>query len=393
MAIIDKFNTEVDWNTMITGKLQIKNSVIALAIILIFTSILFFIIKFPDTALADTSLPNISLAKYSLWFALLSIVATTILMRRLSRNLMSAHINQSLITSPHNKDHHHLNLLSSTSQITTAPLITAQFPNSQIRSELRSFQALLPQPSRQLAPTENMASTREMVAQFAHEVGTPLSSISIHIELLREMLSADAALIRHTDIISEQIERIERLVRRILDSSRARKLNLIPLDLIKLLNKICDTTEPNMQNHSVTLIKEIEQHRQLPLILGDADSLQQVFINLINNALDAMPDGGTLHLKIAHQDLPQSKVIVTISDTGNGMDANTKAQIFDPFFTTKIRGRGNGIGLSITKQIMEEHLGNISVESAPGKGTSFHLNFLCAGKELPQQITRIKEII
>jgi signal transduction histidine kinase len=116
----------------------------------------------------------------------------------------------------------------------------------------------------------------------------------------------------------------------------------------------------------------------LQMIAGDADHLQQVFINLINNALDAMPEGGNLRIVTANApsndgDGPQA--VVEVADTGCGMSRETQARIFDPLYTTKERGKGTGLGLVVVSHVLQEHEGQIEVESEPGNGTRFRLRF------------------
>jgi signal transduction histidine kinase len=110
----------------------------------------------------------------------------------------------------------------------------------------------------------------------------------------------------------------------------------------------------------------------MPNIEGNADRLQQVFLNLINNAADAMPNGGEISFTTRNE---EKHVVVEVSDTGIGMDEATKKRIFEPLFTTKQRGRGTGLGLVVVRQILVEHKAQITVESEKGKGTCFRLQF------------------
>src|SRR5262249_39279256 len=117
---------------------------------------------------------------------------------------------------------------------------------------------------------------------------------------------------------------------------------------------------------------------QLPPIAADSDKLQQVFINLINNALDAMPDGGRLTITtelevVANGHLPRA--LISVTDTGCGMTPEVQAHIFDPLYTTKQRGKGAGLGLVVVNQVMQEHNGAVTVESSPDHGSRFQLWF------------------
>jgi signal transduction histidine kinase len=231
--------------------------------------------------------------------------------------------------------------------------------------------------TRRLTQFERLAAAGQTAAQFAHEVGTPLNLISCHAQLMGDELrgNPDAAETR-IEVIVEQIERIERIVRRMLDRTRAETAELKPLDLNALLQSVCDATMPALETAKVRL--ETAFDSRLPLIAGDADHLQQVFINLINNALDAMPEGGSLRIVTANATsddggLPQA--VVDVADTGCGMSRETQARIFDPLYTTKERGKGTGLGLVVVSHVLQEHDSQIEVESEPGRGTRFRLRF------------------
>ncbi|MBO0726138.1 MAG: HAMP domain-containing protein [Blastocatellia bacterium] len=259
-----------------------------------------------------------------------------------------------------------------------------------LRERVREATAQLQQRNEQLAATnlelwrttrrltqfERLAAAGQTAAQFAHEVGTPLNLISCHAQLMSDELrdNPDAAETR-IDVIVEQIERIERIVRRMLDRTRAETAELKPLDLNALLQSVCDATGPALEIAKVRL--ETVFDSDLSLIAGDADHLQQVFINLINNALDAMPEGGSLRIVTANASLNDGgpQAVVDIADTGCGMSRETQARIFDPLYTTKERGKGTGLGLVVVSHVLQEHDSQIEVESAPGQGTRFRLRF------------------
>jgi len=215
----------------------------------------------------------------------------------------------------------------------------------------------------------NCAAAGQTAAQFAHEVGTPLNLISGHVQLLRAQLDDERAANR-LNTISAQIERIERIVRSMLDRTRPEVVALAPLDLNALLERIFDTVAPALDARRVHLQTELTE--SLPAVAADADRLQQVFINLINNALDAMPDGGSLRVRTL---VTAEQVVVEFGDTGVGMSDEVRAHIFDPLYTTKARGRGTGLGLFVVRQVVHEHDGEIEVESEHGHGAMFRLRF------------------
>jgi signal transduction histidine kinase len=252
-------------------------------------------------------------------------------------------------------------------------------------SQLEETNLELWQTGRRLTALERLAAAGQTAAQFAHEVGTPLNLISGHVQLLHLSLRRDPqAAEARLETITAQIERIERIVRQMLDRTRPETPALVLLDLNSLLRRMFDVTAPALEARGVHLITSLDP--QLPLIKGDADRLQQAFINLFNNALDAMADGGELHVKTfvetpdTNGDLHYSSV--EFSDTGCGMTPEVQAKIFDPLYTTKERGRGTGLGLVVVSQVMSEHSGRVEVESAPDCGARFRLRFPVAPDEV-----------
>jgi signal transduction histidine kinase len=253
------------------------------------------------------------------------------------------------------------------------------------------------QTTRRLTELERLAAAGQTAAQFAHEVGTPLNLISGHVQLLRARLASDPQAQPRLETISAQIERIERIVRAMLDRTRPEAFVLSPLDLNALLLRIFDATAPALEARHVRLDTELEEH--LPQIAGDADRLQQVFINLINNALDAMPEGGLLKVRtgIIAKDAnhnggqensqtgsDQSQIFIEFSDTGCGMSVDLRSHIFEPFYTTKESGHGTGLGLVVVRQVIREHHGEIEVQSETGRGARFRIT-LPAIQQKPEE--------
>lgn len=240
------------------------------------------------------------------------------------------------------------------------------------------------QTARRLTELERLAAAGQTAAQLAHEVGTPLNLISGHVQLLLASPSHDPdAERKRLETISTQIERIERIVRQMLDRTRPEAAEMSPLDLNQLLRRIFDATAPTLDASDVRLTHALA--RDLPPVVGDADRLQQVFINLVNNALDAMPDGGELKVTtrfIHNEGDGEGAVSVEFEDTGTGMSEDVRARIFDPLYTTKARGRGTGLGLVVVRQALAEHGGRIEVESEAGAGSRFRLTFPTAAQQL-----------
>lgn len=226
----------------------------------------------------------------------------------------------------------------------------------------------------QLRQSERLAMVGEMAATVAHEIGTPLSSISGHVQLLLQDSAVDPPTTSRLKIIESQIVRTVEILQGILNLSRLPDRELKTLDVNALLQEIFDLTSPGLALKNVTIKTRFDQ--DLPVVLGDAHQLQQVFLNLITNALDAMPDGGELTVETgldesyAGEQGSQS-VRMEFTDTGCGIDPENQKRIFEPFFTTKDLGKGTGLGLAVCQRIVKAHSGSITVKSQVGKGTTF----------------------
>ena len=228
---------------------------------------------------------------------------------------------------------------------------------------------------RELTQLERLAGAGQLAAQFAHEVGTPLNLISGHVQLLRAR-TTDERVIKRLDVVAGQIERITSIVRSMLDSTRRPKPQLERLDINALLARILDATQPTLAARGVELSASMSEG--LALIDADPDQLQQVFINLINNSLDAMPSGGILTISTVQRD---GEVEIKLADSGEGIKRDDIDLIFDPLFTTK-RGLGTGLGLTIVKQIIADHGGLVDVESESGRGATFRIRLPVSSVEL-----------
>jgi two-component system NtrC family sensor kinase len=229
-----------------------------------------------------------------------------------------------------------------------------------------------------------LAAAGQTAAHFAHEVGTPLNLISGHVQLLKSDLERDPrdaeSRIR---TISAQIERIERIVRRMLDKTRF-ETELTPLDLNAVLRKICDAMAPAFDKRNIRLVERFTP--TLPRIAGSSDRLQQLFLNLMNNSLDAMSEGGEIQIRTALEGKAgkAQRVVVDFTDTGLGMTPDVMSRIFDPLYTTKDRGQGTGLGLVIVSQVVAEHGGTVEVQSELGRGTRFRLTFAAIPAEIAE---------
>jgi signal transduction histidine kinase len=221
---------------------------------------------------------------------------------------------------------------------------------------------------------EQLVVLGQMAGGLAHEIKNPLAGI----KATMDVLSGDQALSRENRFlvykVGEQIARIDSLMKSILNFARPPKPNLMLVDL----NSIFDSTITLAERHpafrgrsgrEITVLKDFD-HR-LPDTLGDPLQLQQVFLNLLLNAADAMPSGGVITVETNYAEAGRT-LLVSVADTGKGIDEAIMGKIFQPFFTTK--SNGTGLGLAIIKGLVEQHGGTIAVKNNNGPGTTFRIS-------------------
>jgi signal transduction histidine kinase len=242
---------------------------------------------------------------------------------------------------------------------------------AQANEELRRINEELFETQKKLARSERLAVAGQLAASLAHEIGTPLNSISGHVQLLARRKSADEPTIRRLQIIEKQIDNIVRTVKQLLSWSRKFEFKIEPVDLRHVIEEASLLSSPALHVRNIKI--ELDLPADCPKICGDAGYLQQIFLNLINNSMDAMPHGGGLRIEMRTANGSGQQVVVRVIDNGVGMPPETLAHAFDPMFTTKQIGTGTGLGLAICDQIVRQHGGTIKAESAPGHGTVFTL--------------------
>jgi two-component system NtrC family sensor kinase len=228
----------------------------------------------------------------------------------------------------------------------------------------------------QLTQADKLSSIGLLAAGVAHEVNTPLAVISSYTQMLAKQLQSDSQKAGLLDKITKQTFRASEIVNNLLNFSRTTGTEFAEISLNKV---IADTLALLEHQFKVAHVQvQSEFYENLPSIQGSAGRLQQVFLNLFLNAKDAMATtgGGTLRVATLNGDF----VSVRVSDTGSGIAQENIHRIYDPFFTTKTtpaegQNRGTGLGLSVSYGIIQEHAGNIRVESRPGEGTIFTLDF------------------
>jgi len=217
----------------------------------------------------------------------------------------------------------------------------------------------------QLRRTERVAELGTLASGMAHEIGTPMNVILGRAEYLMDRVTEEP-IKRGLRTIITQVERITKVMNQLLSFARRKAPQRVPLDLRKVIEDGMEMFQERLARNQIRI--NMEMAEPCPMVLADADQMSQVLLNLVMNALHAMPEGGTLHVGLEPE---QPMVKLTIGDTGHGIPPEAIGNIYDPFFTTKEFGKGTGLGLTVVKGIIEEHQGSIVVESEEGKGTRF----------------------
>jgi two-component system NtrC family sensor kinase len=222
----------------------------------------------------------------------------------------------------------------------------------------------------QLQQREKLSSIGLLAAGVAHEVNTPLTGVSSYTQMLLGMMPETDPKHALLQKIGRQADRAVNIVNNLLNFSRTGgATEFIELDVNRVLDDTIQLIEPQLRRNQIEISRSYEANA--PSVIGNAGKLQQVFTNLLLNARDAIPDGGRITLKTTSS--RDDSLVVEVSDNGIGIAPENVAKIYDPFYTTKGVGRGTGLGLAVSYGIVQEHSGHISVESAPGRGTTFRI--------------------
>jgi len=236
--------------------------------------------------------------------------------------------------------------------------------------ELRSRMASQQEAERRLVQAAKLAAVGEMAAGVAHELNNPLTTVTGFAELLLDQMPAEAPYRADVELILREARRARSVVRRLLDFARQGERTRAKADLNEIVNDVLALTERLIQTSGVLLNLRLAEG--LPWVSVDTNQMKQVFLNLIHNALQAMPTGGEMEIQTASQSKDGREwVTITVKDTGMGIAPEHKERIFEPFFTTKGEKGGTGLGLSVTYGIVSDHGGTIEVESQPGAGSIF----------------------
>jgi len=235
---------------------------------------------------------------------------------------------------------------------------------------------------------ERLATIGQLASGLAHEIGTPLNVISGRASYLRKKVNDTESLEKNLDVIVRQSQRITKIIRHLLNFSRKKPPECIRTEIPSVIESTLDLLENRIRRQGVRVVKSFPP--DLPLVEGDPEQFQQVFLNIMLNAVQSMPNGGELILegrtitnggRTIERYQPKYAEI-QIEDTGVGMKPEVLENIFKPFFTTKWDGKGTGLGLPISYGIVRDHGGTIDVESKEGKGTTVSIRFPCLSPSL-----------
>jgi two-component system NtrC family sensor kinase len=252
---------------------------------------------------------------------------------------------------------------------------------AQATAELRDLNQKLFEARREMSRLERLAAVGEVAAMVAHEVGTPLTAVAGHLQLLAEE-AQDSWVKERLRIVEAHMGRAIATVQGFLDSARFPAPRLRPTQVNTLIQEVLALASPGIaRQQAVQVVTELSPG--LPEVWADEDQLRQVLLNMVTNALDVMPEGGRLLLRTQPVFAATGKgyVRVQIADTGRGIPPEDLPRIFDPFFTTKGPGQGTGLGLAICQRIVKAHGGSIEVQSEKGRGTTFDITLPVKGDD------------
>lgn len=227
----------------------------------------------------------------------------------------------------------------------------------------------------QLRKTERIAELGTLASGMAHEIGTPMNVILGRAEYLMDRVKEEP-IKKGLKTIVDQVERITKVMNQLLAFARRKSPEREPLQLKDIIENGMELFGERLERSRVEVDSALDD--VCPKVHADGDLISQVFINLVMNAIHAMPEGGTLRVGLRQEN---DMVKLTVADTGHGIPCEVLPKIFEPFFTTKEFGKGTGLGLTVVKGIIEEHQGTITVQSEEGKGTTFTVRLPIADRQ------------
>ncbi len=230
--------------------------------------------------------------------------------------------------------------------------------------------------------SERVASIMVLAAGVAHEIGNPLNSINIHLQLIRRQLDrlqntpARGRLEKSVEVCAAEVQRLDGIITHFLEAIRPQPPDLNDVDLLTVLTEVLEFQRHQLEDLGIRI--EVEVAEALPVVSADRNQVKQVFFNIVKNAMEAMDRGGELHIGTRTDD---QYVYLTFRDTGVGISPEDLPKVFQPYFSTK--ATGHGLGMMVVQRIMRSHGGQIGIDSRPGHGTRVTLQF-------PQKHRRIR---
>ena len=222
--------------------------------------------------------------------------------------------------------------------------------------------------TQQLWQSAKLATMGELAASIAHELNNPLGTVTLSVESLQTELPAADARQRTLDVIAQEVQRMGSLVAGLLEFSRRSARQISTVDLREEIRATLKLVQYHLRNRNVAVELAFAEH--VPMLHADRQQLRQLFLNLVTNAADAMPEGGSLRISVRTE---RDSIVTEVADTGSGIPAHLLDKVMEGFFTTKPEGKGTGLGLPICRRIVEEHGGRLTLASTVGSGTTVRI--------------------
>jgi len=219
---------------------------------------------------------------------------------------------------------------------------------------------------RQLVETEKLAALGQLSARVAHEVNNPLGIMKNYLEIISQNAGSFGKLDNYVGILREEVNRIAAIVRQLLDFYHPRSVEKSEVNLSNVIDELIVLVSVQMESNQIELKKNYPP--DMPCVWASSEQLKQVFLNLIMNSRDFMPDGGEIIITGREEN---GSVVLDFADSGTGIEEKELSKVFDPFYTTKKDGTGTGLGLSVCYGIVQNHGGSISVKNRPEGGAQF----------------------
>ena len=249
----------------------------------------------------------------------------------------------------------------------------------------------------QLGQAAKLATMGELAASIAHELNNPMATVSLRVESLLAQVPKEDPMRHSLEVIEQEVERMGNLVANLLQFSRRSTHQVSTLVVPDEINATLDLIYYRLRNHGISLKREFSD--SIPMLQADRQQLRQLLLNLFNNAVDVMPQGGTLAVRLSAEEVkneaaapgiagsgpPPQSVVIQVIDTGIGMAPEVLARVSEPFYTTKPEGKGTGLGLAICKRIVQEHHGTLEISSEIAKGTTVRVMLPVSSHQPPRR--------